>query len=84
MTGVAHWRRDEPTFYNFLALERRPQDAPEPAPPALILDFPQQREMQRIPLPREPFPVHADLFLPLWATVVICTPYSAVILAQGV
>jgi hypothetical protein len=24
-----HWRRDEPTFYNFLALERRPVDAPE-------------------------------------------------------
>jgi hypothetical protein len=25
----SHWRRDEPTFYNFLALERRPLDAPE-------------------------------------------------------
>jgi hypothetical protein len=25
----SHWRRDEPTFYNFLALDRRPLDAPE-------------------------------------------------------
>lgn len=24
-----HWRRHEPTFYNFLALERRAQDAPD-------------------------------------------------------
>lgn len=24
-----HWRRDEPTFYNFLALERKPVDAPD-------------------------------------------------------
>ena len=24
-----HWHRDEPTFYNFLALERRPIDGPE-------------------------------------------------------
>ena len=24
-----HWQRDEPTFYNFLALERNPLDAPD-------------------------------------------------------
>lgn len=24
-----HWRRDEPTFYNFLALDRRPVEGPE-------------------------------------------------------
>jgi hypothetical protein len=24
-----HWRRDEPTFYNFLALDRRPTEAPD-------------------------------------------------------
>ena len=29
MSKPEHWRRDEPTFYNFLALDRRPQDAPD-------------------------------------------------------
>ena len=28
--GVENWRRDEPTFYNFLALERSPLSAPDP------------------------------------------------------
>lgn len=27
---MEHWRRDEPTFYNLLALERRRLDAPQP------------------------------------------------------
>jgi hypothetical protein len=29
MKQQEHWRRDEPTFYNFLSLERRPVDGPE-------------------------------------------------------
>jgi len=28
--AVEHWRRDEPTFYNFLALERASLNAPDP------------------------------------------------------
>ncbi|MCS6946629.1 MAG: hypothetical protein NZM12_03330, partial [Steroidobacteraceae bacterium] len=29
MPSKQHWRRDEPTFYNFLALEHRTLDGPE-------------------------------------------------------
>ncbi|MDG2243299.1 MAG: hypothetical protein P8L66_07360, partial [Rhodospirillaceae bacterium] len=28
--AVENWRRDEPTFYNFLALERKSLSAPDP------------------------------------------------------
>ena len=28
--AIEHWRRDEPTFYNFLGLEHRTLDAPDP------------------------------------------------------
>ena len=27
---VDHWRRDEPTFYNFLALDKKSLSAPDP------------------------------------------------------
>ena len=27
---IEHWRRDEPTFYNFLSLDRKSLTAPDP------------------------------------------------------